>query len=60
MVQLLLDIRSQATRKDRASEDKPYLLTDLEIIARKAQQALDARDDGPRPPFYGMMELVGD
>lgn len=40
----LYDIYSQATRKDRATEDKPYLVTDLEIIAAKSKKLLDEND----------------
>lgn len=37
---LLRDILAQATRKDRASDLKRYLVTDLEVIADKATKAL--------------------
>lgn len=38
---VLYEIYMQATRKDRASIDKPYLITDLEIIAAKAKKYID-------------------
>lgn len=46
--QAIYDIWMQATRKDRGTEDKPYLITDLEIVARKARDILDAPDPETR------------
>ena len=37
---VLHDIVMQATRKDRATDEQPYLITDLEIIERQATKAL--------------------
>ena len=37
---LLLDINEQATRKDRGCKNKPYLITDLEIIGEKVRDLL--------------------
>lgn len=39
MLLALRDIHMQATRKDRATDERPYLITDLEIIERKAREA---------------------
>lgn len=41
----LWDIYMQATRQNRASGLKRYLVTDLEIIACKAEQALKSEAD---------------
>ena len=37
---ILNHIIDQATRKDRASQDVKYLITDLEIIKRLAKEAV--------------------
>lgn len=39
-LQLLKEIREQSTRKNRASDLKRYLITDLEIIEEKAKEAI--------------------
>jgi len=43
--QLIIDIISQSTRKNRASNLKRYLITDLEIIERRAELAYELLDE---------------
>jgi len=40
LVRALEDIITQSSRKDRACDNKKYLVADLEIIEDKAKQAL--------------------
>ena len=59
----LRDIRSQATRQKRASDLKRYLVTDLEIIERKADAVLaafDAAAAAPSPADPNRCEKCGD
>jgi multidrug resistance efflux pump len=44
----LREIRMQATRKDRATNEWQYLVTDLEIIERRVNAALATSEQAPR------------